>query len=87
MKAKKAPNFRDTDQEAAFWEAHSAADFNLQPVSVEEVLEELKARHQHKKNVTFRLEPELLKRLKKQAQKMGVKYQTFIREWLWRAVA
>ncbi len=85
-KPSKIPRFKTPDQEAIFWESHSAADYPLIPTDVEEVLTELKARHQEKQNVTFRLEPELMKRLKRRAQRAGVKYQTFVREWLWRAV-
>ncbi len=75
------------EKEAEFWETHSAADYHLAPVGVEEVLEELGAKHRQKRSVTLRLEPELMKRLKKLAHRAGVKYQTFVREWLWRAVA
>lgn len=87
LRLKKAPRFKTAEREAEFWERHSAADYQLFPTDVEEILEELKARHQEKRNVTFRLEPELMSRLKRKAKQVGVKYQTFVREWLWRAVA
>ncbi len=86
-KIKKIPHFKTAEQEAEFWEGHSAADYDLFPSDVDEVLDELRARHQEKQNVTLRLEPELMKRLKKKAERAGVKYQTFVREWLWRAVS
>ena len=86
-KLKTTPHFKTAEEEAEFWEKQSAADYALTPVDVSEVLNELKAKHQPKKNVTFRLEPELMDRLKQMSKKVGVKYQTFVREWLWRAVA
>ena len=86
-KLKTTPHFKTAEKEAEFWEKQSAADYALIPVDVSEVLNELKAKHQPKKNVTFRLEPELMDRLKQMSKKVGVKYQTFVREWLWRAVA
>lgn len=83
---KRIPKFRSAEQEGEFWERHSTADYQLCSVTAEEVLAELKARHQSKKNVTFRLEPTLIQRLKHRAKQMGVKYQTFVRQWLWHAV-
>ena len=84
---RKLPVFKNPEQEAEFWETHSAADYALAFVDVDEVVEDLKARHRPKQNVTFRLEPELMKRLRQKATKAGIRYQTFVREWLWRAVA
>lgn len=83
----KIPVFKNAEQEAEFWDTHSAADYGLFPADADEILAELKAGHQQKRNVTLRLEPELMNRLRRKAQRMGVKYQTFVREWLWRAVA
>lgn len=87
IQLKKAPRFKTSEQEAEFWEKHSTADFDLLAVDPEEVMTELKAHHQAKQNVTLRLESELMRRLKKKAHRAGIKYQTFVREWLWRAVA
>jgi len=86
-KLKKVPRFKSAGQEGEYWETHSVADHQVAPVEMDEVLAELAARHRAKQNVTLRLEPELTKRLKKLAHRAGVKYQTFVREWLWRAVA
>lgn len=86
-KLKKVPRFQKSEQEAQFWESHSVSDYQLIPADIDEVLDELKAKHRVKQNMTFRLEPELMRRLKKRAKKSGIKYQTFVREWLWRAVA
>lgn len=85
-KLKKIPKFKLPEQEAEFWESHSVADYQLFPSDVEEILKELKSRAKPKRNVTLRLELELMNRLKKKAKSVGVKYQTFVREWLWRAV-
>lgn len=84
---KKIPTFNKIEDEATFWETHSIADYPLIPIDADELLEDLKSRHQKKENITFRLEPELMQRLKEKSKKAGVKYQTFVREWLWRAVA
>lgn len=81
------PRFKTAEKEAEFWETHSAADYHLVPVDVDEVLNEMKARHRAKRNFTLRVESELMRRLKRKASRAGVKYQTFVREWLWRAVA
>lgn len=86
IRLKKVPSFKSSEKEAEFWERHSAADYQLFPADVDEVLGELRARGQTKNNVTFRMEPELMRRLKRRAKVAGVRYQTFVREWLWRAV-
>lgn len=82
----KIPRFKTAEQEAEFWESHSAVDYCLVPADPAEVLADLRKHHQKKKNVTLRLEPELVRRLKGRAKKVGVRTQTFVREWLWRAV-
>ncbi|MBI3540740.1 MAG: hypothetical protein HY073_01120 [Deltaproteobacteria bacterium] len=84
---KKVPHFKSVEREGEFWEGHSVSDYAVFPTDVDEILDELKMRHQEKQSVTFRLEPELMHKLKKRAKGIGVKYQTFVREWLWRAVA
>lgn len=83
---KRMPRFKTAEQEAEFWETHSAVDYRLISADPTEVLADLKRQHQKKKNVTLRLEPELMRRLKGRAKKVGVRTQTFVREWLWRAV-
>ena len=86
QKKLKMPQFKTVEQEAEFWESHSAANYHLASADPVEVLTDLKNRHRKKRNVTLRLEPELMKRLKSRAKKVGVRTQTFVREWLWRAV-
>lgn len=86
-KPKKVPQFKKPEEEAEFWENHRIVDYQLFPTDVDEVFNELRAKSSAKQSITFRLEPELMKRIKRRAKKSGVKYQTFVREWLWRAVA
>lgn len=85
-KLKKIPPFKTAEEEAEFWGNHSLVDYQIVPADPEEVLAELRTRHQKKRNITLRLEPELMTRLKKRAKRVGVRTQTFVREWLWRAV-
>ncbi len=54
-KLKKIPKFKLPEQEAEFWESHSAADYQLFPSDAEEVLKELKARAKPKRNINYAL--------------------------------
>ncbi|MDQ3814091.1 MAG: CopG family antitoxin [Armatimonadota bacterium] len=45
MTTKKAiPQFESLEEESEFWDSHSATEFEVKEVTVEEILEELKQR-------------------------------------------
>lgn len=81
------PEFKSLEQESAFWDTHSTAEYgDWQEVSYKEVLADVKRRSQKKIPISIRVEPELVEKLKKLAKKHGVPYQRVARELLWRGL-
>lgn len=71
------PEFASIEEEAAFWDTHSTADYEeeFQPVRV----------HFAKRlstGVTIRLDPHTLKRLRTLAHQQGIGPTTLIRMWV-----
>ena len=81
------PRFRSVNKESDFWDTHSFLDYgDWEVVSYEDLCEEIGARTDTKIPVTFRLEKQLLRRLKHAARRHGIKYQVLVREILWRSL-
>jgi len=84
---KRIPQFKTLEDESRFWDTHSFLDYgNWEIVSAENVSREMRARQERKVPVTFRLEKDLVRKLKKAAKENGVKYQALAREILWRSL-
>ena len=88
-KTKKAlPRFSSLEQESDFWDKHSPLEYGTwQEVSYDEMLKDLKEQAERKRQVSLRLEPELIESLKKIARGYGIPYQKLARELLKRGVA
>ena len=82
------PSFKSLEEESAFWDTHSPLDYGeWEEVSAEEILEDLKRRSQKKVQISIRVEPELIEKLKRVAKRHGVPYQRVARELLWRGLS
>jgi hypothetical protein len=71
------PAFGDREEEAAFWDTHSLADYwdEFQPVKV-------KFAKKLSEGLTIRLDPETLGRLRALAQQKGIGPSTLARMWV-----
>jgi predicted DNA binding CopG/RHH family protein len=76
-KAKRIPEFATIEEEAAFWDTHSTADYEgeFRPV---------RARFAKRLStgVTIRLDPDTLEQLRSLAHKKGIGPTTLIRMWV-----
>ena len=79
MSKPKIPEFKDEAEERAFWEAHDSGDYldwtQAKPVS----LSNLKP---STKTISLRLPEALLDRIKIEANKRDIPYQSLIKAWL-----
>jgi hypothetical protein len=73
------PAFTSIEEEAAFWDTHSIADFEDELTVITDV-RFVKARP--KKGLTVRLEPETLAALSERAREKGVAPSTLARQWI-----
>jgi len=88
IRKKSIPKFSSLEQESDFWDKHSPLDYGVwEEVSYDEMLKDLKEQAERKRQVSLRLEPELIKSLKKIARGYGIPYQKLARELLKRGVA
>ena len=78
-KTKKIPEFKSEAEERAFWETHDSSDYvdwsKAQPV----LLPNLKP---STKTISLRLPQALLERIKIEANKRDMPYQSLIKAWL-----
>lgn len=74
------PSFETVEEEAAFWDTHSSAEFEEELEVVTDVIF-VKARPR-KKGLTVRLDEDTLTRLTQQAQEKGVGPSTLARMWI-----
>jgi hypothetical protein len=76
-KPKRIPEFATIEEEAAFWDTHSTADY-------EGEFEPVRARFAKRLStgVTIRLDPDTLKQLRTLAQERGIGPTTLIRMWV-----
>jgi len=88
IKKKQVPKFDSLERESDFWGQHSPLDYGIwHEISYGEILKDLKEQSQRKRQVSLRLEPELVESLKKIARGYGIPYQKLARELLKRGVA
>ncbi len=78
------PKFASDQEEAEFWDTYDSTEFldDTQPVDVTFV-----DARPAKKQISLRLDPEAIERLKAIAQRKGVGYQTLIRMWVMERLA
>ena len=71
------PEFASIEEEAAFWDTHSTADYKAEfkPVRV-------RFAKRLSSGVTIRLDPDTLKQLRTMAQEKGIGPTTLIRMWV-----
>jgi predicted HicB family RNase H-like nuclease len=71
------PEFKSIEEEAAFWDTHSFADYwdELEPVT-------LRARKNLTHTMNVRIDPEDIAKLQKEAEKKGVGSSTLARMWI-----
>ena len=76
-KPKRIPEFASIEEEAAFWDTHSTADYEAEfkPVRV-------RFAKRLSSGVTIRLDPDTLKQLRTMAQEKGIGPTTLIRMWV-----
>jgi predicted DNA binding CopG/RHH family protein len=76
---KKAPKFRTEAKERAFWESHDSTEYVDWRQSESVQLPNLKP---STKTISLRLSVSLLERIKVEANKRDVPYQSLIKAWL-----
>ncbi|HEX9870800.1 MAG TPA: CopG family antitoxin [Candidatus Tectomicrobia bacterium] len=76
-KPRRIPEFASIEEEAAFWDTHSTADY-------EDEFRPVRARFAKRLStgVTIRLDPETLQKLRAVAQERGIGPTTLIRMWV-----
>jgi predicted DNA binding CopG/RHH family protein len=75
----KLPEFSTEQEEAEFWDTHDSTDYIAATEPVEVVFEDARPA---KKQISLRLEPAVIERLKIIARRKGFGYQTMIRLWV-----
>jgi predicted DNA binding CopG/RHH family protein len=77
LKPKRIPEFASIEEEAAFWDTHSTADYEgeFTPVRV-------RFAKRLSTGVTIRLDPETLQKLRTAAHEQGIGPTTLIRMWV-----
>jgi predicted DNA binding CopG/RHH family protein len=76
---RKIPQFASEQEEAEFWATHDATEFldETEPVNTTFV-----DARPPKKQISLRLDPEVIEQLKVIAARKGIGYQTLIRMWV-----
>ncbi len=76
-KPKRIPEFASIEEEAAFWDTHSTADYEAEfkPVPI-------RFAKRLSSDVTIRLDPDTLKQLRSMAHEKGIGPTTLIRMWV-----
>ena len=74
---KRIPEFASIEEEAAFWDTHSTADY-------ESEFKPVRARFAKNlsQGITIRLDPETLDKIRAQAHEKGIGATTLIRMWV-----
>ncbi|MBI1930183.1 ribbon-helix-helix protein, CopG family [Candidatus Poribacteria bacterium] len=78
-------HFKSLEEEMEFWDKHDSTKFEAEEVTAEEIITEL-AQQQKMKQVTLRLENELIDYLKALAAKRQMSYSALVRQLLWKEV-
>jgi predicted DNA binding CopG/RHH family protein len=78
MPKKRIPDFKSDEEAAEFWDTHSLADYwdDTQPA------EDVEFRLRPLKQISLRLAPGQIERLKQIAARKGIGYQTMLRMWV-----
>ena len=74
---KRLPEFASVEEEAAFWDTHSTADY-------EDEFKPVRVRFAKKlsEGLTIRLDPETLEQVRAEAHERGIGATTLIRMWV-----
>ena len=83
-KLKKIPEFKNEAEERKFWESHDSADYVDWGKAEKATLANLKP---STKTISLRLPEGLLERIKVEANKRDMPYQSLIKAWLAEDVA
>ena len=88
MKKKRLPHFKSAEDEAKFWETHSAANYLDQLKEVDDLfvlspslIHRIK-NHAKKKLISLRLAVWEIQAAKKIAKRKKIPYQTLLRQWI-----
>jgi predicted DNA binding CopG/RHH family protein len=74
---KRIPEFASLEEEAAFWDTHSTADYEAECTPVR-----VRFGKRLSSGVTIRLDPDTLQQLRTMAQEKGIGPTTLIRMWV-----
>ncbi len=80
----KIPQFSSEKEEAEFWATHNAAEFLDETEAVEVAFVDARP---PKKQISLRLDPDAISKLKTVATHKGMGYQTLIRMWVMERLA
>ena len=75
----KIPEFASLEEEADFWDTHDSTDYLDDTTEVDVTFVDARPR---KTQISLRLDPQTITRLKTVAARRGVGYQTLIRMWV-----
>ena len=75
----KIPKFASEQEESDFWDTHDSTDY-LDDTTPEDVI--FVDARPNKTQISLRLEPDTIAKLKEVARRKGVGYQTLIRMWV-----
>ncbi|HHS98591.1 MAG TPA: hypothetical protein ENK08_12000 [Chloroflexi bacterium] len=78
------PKFEDEREEAEFWDTHDSTEFLEETEPVDVVFVDARP---PKKQISLRLDPDVIERLKAIAARKGIGYQTLIRMWVMERLA
>lgn len=77
--ARKTPDFKSEAEERAFWESHDSSDLVNWGAAQPVIFSNLKP---STKSISIRLTESMLERIKVEANKQDVPYQSLIKVWL-----
>ncbi|MGQ9555400.1 MAG: CopG family antitoxin [Anaerolineae bacterium] len=75
----KLPEFTNDQEEAQFWDSHDSTEFLAETEPVDITFVDTRP---PKKQISLRLDPDTIERLKAIAERKGIGYQTLIRIWV-----
>lgn len=80
----KIPKFSSLQEESDFWDTHDSTDYLDETAPVDITFIDARP---NKTQISLRLEPETISKLKELAKRKGVGYQTLIRMWVMERLA
>jgi predicted DNA binding CopG/RHH family protein len=75
----KIPQFATLQEESDFWDTHDSTDYLDETTEIDVTFVDARPR---KTQISLRLDPDTITRLKAVARQRGVGYQTLIRMWV-----